>query len=415
LRYSLLSLARQAVRGHQGWSPAWRNPELQTRYDAVIIGGGGHGLAAAYYLAKEFGISRVAVLERGWIGGGNTGRNTTNVRSDYLYPESAALYEFALRRYEDLSQELNFNIMLSQRGWMMLIHDRHQLELAQHRVNALVCNGIDAEILSREDVARMVPYLAIGPAARYPVLGAFLQRRGGTARHDAVAWAFARGADRLGVDILQNCEVTGFERVGNRVVAVETTRGRIHTEKIGVSAAGHSSVLAGLAGFTLPITSFCLQAMVSEPMKPILDHVVISPNTGIYVNQSDKGELVFGGALDLYTSYGQRGTFPTIEHVVAGCVEMFPEFGHLRLLRHWAGLVDVSPDSSPIIGATPVENLFINCGWGTGGFKATPAGGYMLAHAVARGEPHPLAAPFGLDRFRTNRLIDEGAASGIAH
>jgi sarcosine oxidase subunit beta len=279
----------------------------------------------------------------------------------------------------------------------------------------LVCNGIDAEILSREDVARMVPYLAMGPTARYPVLGAFLQRRGGTARHDAVAWGFARGADHLGVDILQNCEVTGFERVGNRILAVETTRGRIGTEKIGVSAAGHSSVVAGQAGFTLPITSFCLQAMVSEPMKPILDHVVISPNTGIYVNQSDKGELVFGGALDLYTSYGQRGTFPTIEHVVAGCVEMFPAFGHLRLMRHWAGLVDVSPDSSPIIGATPIDNLFINCGWGTGGFKATPAGGYMLAHAVARREPHPLAAPFGLERFRTNRLIDEGAASGIAH
>jgi sarcosine oxidase subunit beta len=297
----------------------------------------------------------------------------------------------------------------------MLIRDRHQLELARHRLNSLVCNGIAAEIVDRAELQRMVPHLGMGSDRRYEVLGAFLQRRGGTARHDAVAWGYARAADSLGVDIIQNCEVLGFERTAGAISAVETSRGRIGARRIGIAAAGHSSVLAALAGFRLPIVSYCLQAMVSEPMKPILDHVVICPNTGVYVNQSDKGELVFGGALDLYPSYAQRGGWSTIESVVAGCVEMFPAFGHLRVLRHWGGLVDVSPDSSPIIGQTPVDNVLINCGWGTGGFKATPAGGFVLAHALARDEPHPLARPFGLDRFASRALIDEGAAAGIAH
>jgi sarcosine oxidase, subunit beta len=415
VRYSVISLLSQGLRGNRGWPTAWRPAEPRERYDTVIIGGGGHGLATAYYLAKEYGVTSVAVLEKGWIGGGNTGRNTTNVRSDYMFPESAAIYDLALRLYENLTRELNFNIMLSQRGWLTLIHDRHQMEAAQHKANWLRCNGVDGEVIDRESVRRMLPLLAVGGNPRFPVLGAFLQRRGGTIRHDAVAWGYARAADRLGVDIVQNCEVTGFVRQGPRIVAVETSRGRIDTSRIGVAVAGHSSTIADLAGFRLPVTSRCLQAMVSEPVRPLLDHVVISPETGVYINQTQKGELVMGGVLDHYHSYGQRGTFPTIEKVVTAAMEMFPAFADLRLMRHWAGIVDIVPDSSPILGSTPIENLFVNCGWGTGGFKAIPAGGFLLAHALATGRPHPLAEKFGLNRFVTNRLVDEGAAAGIAH
>ncbi len=394
---------------------AWRKAAPKDRYDAVVIGGGGHGLATAYYLAKEHGVSNVALIEKGWIGGGNTGRNTTNVRSDYMFPESAALYDFALRLYEELAKDLNFNIMLSQRGWLTLIHDHHQLDAARHKANWLACNGVDGEVIDTGDVADMLPLLNIHDNPRYPVLGAFLQRRGGTIRHDAVAWGYARAADRLGVDIIENCEVTGFERENGRIGAVLTSRGRIAAPVFGMAVAGHSTVIADMAGFRLPVTSRCLQAMVSEPLKPLLDHVVISPATGVYINQTQKGELVMGGVLDLYHSYGQRGTFPTIEKVVTAAVEMFPAFANMRLMRHWAGIVDIVPDSSPILGATPVENLYINCGWGTGGFKAIPAGGYMLAHSMATGRPHPLIRDFGLGRFRTNRLVDEGAAAGIAH
>lgn len=414
-RYSLFNLISQGLRGNSGWPRAWRRSAPRERYDAVVVGGGGHGLAAAYYLAREYGITDVAVLEKSWLGGGNTGRNTTNVRSDYMFPESAALYDLALRLYEGLAREINFNIMLSQRGWLTLIHNQHQLEAARHKANWLRCNGVDGEIIGREELRRMVPFLAVEGAARFPVLGAFLQRRGGTIRHDAVAWGYARSADSLGVDIIENCEVTGFEREGGRIGAINTTRGRIAAGRIGVAVAGHSSIIAELAGFRLPVTSRCLQAMVSEPVRPLLDHVVISPETGVYINQTQKGELVMGGVLDLYHSYGQRGTFPTIEKVVTAAVEMFPAFADLRLMRHWAGIVDIVPDSSPILGATPVENLFINCGWGTGGFKAIPAGGLLLAHAMATGRPHPLAEKFGLDRFVSNRLVDEGAAAGIAH
>ena len=415
MRYSLASLIRNGLRGNRDWPEAWRSAAPRDRYDAVVIGGGGHGLATAYYLAKEHGFQNVALLEKGWIGGGNTGRNTTNVRSDYMFPESAALYDFALRLYEDLAKDINFNIMLSQRGWMTLIHDHHQLDAARHKANWLACNGVDGEIIGTDEVVEMLPLLNVHRNPRYPLLGAFLQRRGGTIRHDAVAWGYARAADRLGVDIIENCAVEGFETAGGLIRAVNTSRGRIEAPVFGMAVAGHSSVIADMAGFRLPVTSMCLQAMVSEPLKPLLDHVVISPATGVYINQTQKGELVMGGVLDLYHSCGQRGTFPTLEKVVTAAVEMFPAFAGMRLMRHWAGIVDIVPDSSPILGATPIGNLYINCGWGTGGFKAIPAGGYMLAHSMATGKPHPLIRDFGLDRFRTNRLVDEGAAAGIAH
>lgn len=413
MNYNVFNLLWQGLTGNKGWQQAWRSPEPKPRYDAVIIGGGGHGLATAYYLAREHGMTNIALLEKGWLGGGNTGRNTTNVRSDYMFPESAAIYDMALRLYETLGKDLNYNIMLSQRGWLTLIEDQHQMEGARHKANWLQCNGVDGEIIGAGQVAEMMPGLQMD--GRYPVRGAFMQKRGGTIRHDAVAWGYARAADRLGVDIIQNCEVQGFEKSGGRITAIQTSRGRIETDRVGMAVAGHSGVMAEKAGFRLPITSHCLQAMVSEPVKPFLDHVVISPGTGVYINQTQKGEMVMGGVLDLYHSYGQRGNFPTIEKVITSAVEMFPTLSQMRLMRHWAGIVDITPDSSPILGQTPVENMYINCGWGTGGFKAIPAGGYMLAHSIAKGTPHELATPFGLKRFRDNRLVDEGAAAGIAH
>lgn len=414
-RYSAWSLARGAACGHRHWSAAWRDAEPKSAYEIIIIGGGGHGLATAYYLARNHGISAVAVVERGWIGGGNTGRNTTVVRSNYLYPQSARLYDFSLKLYEGLSRELNFNIMLSQRGMITLAHSRHDMDGLSRWANAMRMNGIEAALLSRDEVQSLAPALDFSPRARFPILGGFTQARGGTARHDAVAWGYARAASALGVDIVQNCEVQGFLRDGGRVVGVRTSRGPILGARIGIAAAGHSSVLAGLAGFRLPVTSYALQAMVSEPVKPTLDTVVLSPATGAYVSQSDKGEIVIGAGLDLFASYAQRGSFSVMQHTVAGTLELFPSFSRLPLLRQWAGIVDIVHDSSPIIGPTPIGGLFINCGWGTGGFKAIPVGGWTFAHVLATGKNHELAEPFQLDRFVSGALIDEAGGSGISH
>jgi sarcosine oxidase, subunit beta len=416
VKYSALALLRGALTGQRSWAPVWRSPEPKRAYDALIVGAGGHGLATAYYLARNHGLTRVAVLERGWLGGGNTGRNTTIVRSNYLFPESARLYDFSLRLYEGLARELNFNIMLSQRGLVLLAHSRHDLDAMARWANAMQMNGIDAQLLSREEVAARAPLLEMSPAARFPILGGFLQRRAGTARHDAVAWGYARAADSLGVDIIQNCEVTGFLiGAGGRISGVQTSRGRIDSERIAIAAAGHSSVLAQLAGFRLPVTSYALQAMVTEPVKPALDTVVLSPGTGAYVSQSDKGEMVLGASLDLFPSYAQRGSFAVTQSIIGATLAIFPAFSRLRLLRQWAGIVDVVHDSSPIIGATPVPGLYINCGWGTGGFKGIPVGGWTLAHVLATGRNHELAEPFQLERFHSGRLIDEAAAAGIAH
>jgi len=414
-RYSIFSLARNAVSYHQDWSEAWRSPEPAPSYDVIVVGGGGHGLATAYYLAAEHDVGRIAVLEKGWIGGGNTGRNTTIVRSNYLWDEAAHLYEKSLKLWEGLSQELNFNVMFSQRGVMNLGHTLQDMRDIYRRSNANRLNGIDSEILTPAEIKAKVPAMNVSSEARYPVLGASFQPRGGVARHDAVAWGFARAADARGVDIIQNCEVTGIRRQNGAVCGVETSRGYIGAKKVAVVVAGHASVLADMAELRFPVESHPLQALVSEPLKPVLDTVIMSNAVHGYVSQSDKGELVIGAGIDAYTGYGQRGSFSIIEGNVAAIVELFPIFSRVRMLRQWGGIVDVCPDACPIISKTPVSGLYFNCGWGTGGFKATPGSGWVFAHTVARDEPHELNAAFDLDRFTTGALIDEHGAAGVAH
>ena len=393
----------------------WRNPDPKSSYDVVIVGGGGHGLATAYYLAKYHGITDVAVLERGWLGGGNMARNTTIIRSNYLWDESAAIYEHSLKLWERLPQELDYDFLFSQRGVMNLAHTLQDVRESVRRANANKLNGIDAEWIGPEQVKELCPIINIGDDIRYPIMGATYQPRAGIAKHDHVAWAFARQADAMGVDLIQGCDVTGFVQEAGRVIAVETSRGRINAGKVALCGAGHSSVLAEMAGFALPIQSHPLQALVSELHELVHPTVVMSNHVHVYVSQAHKGELVMGAGVDAYNGYGQRGSFHVIEQQMAAAVELFPIFARAHVLRTWGGIVDVTLDASPIVSKTPVDQLYVNCGWGTGGFKGTPGAGFTFAHTIAHDEPHPLNQPFGLDRFETGILIDEHGAAAVAH
>ncbi|WP_424946132.1 sarcosine oxidase subunit beta family protein [Candidatus Spongiihabitans sp.] len=417
MRYSIFSLARNALTGHKNWQQAWKSPEPKPRYDVIIIGGGGHGLATAYYLAKNHNITQVAVLEKGWIGGGNTGRNTTIIRSNYLLEPNAHFYEHGMKLWEGLSQDLNFNLMFSQRGVLNLAHDDSQMDALHRRGNAMRLNGIDAEILDLKQIKKMVPLLDTSAQTRFPIMGGLLQPRGGTARHDSVAWGYARAADARGVDIIENCEVTGFKRAGGKVVGVDTTRGAIGARKIGVAVAGNTTRVMDMLDMRMPIESHVLQAMVTEPVKPMLDTVVTSGAAHLYISQSDKGELVFGGDLDGYNSYAQRGNFPVLEHIIQAVITLFPAVSRMRLMRTWGGLVDMSMDGSPIICKTDIQRLYLNAGWCYGGFKATPASGYCFAHTIANDAPHEYNAAFTLDRFHQGWLIDEKGvgASPMSH
>ncbi|MFH1795239.1 MAG: sarcosine oxidase subunit beta [Pseudomonadota bacterium] len=415
-KYSVFAIAREAMRAHKGWEAQWSSPEPRAEYDVIIVGAGGHGLATAYYLAKNHGITNIAVLEKGWLGGGNTGRNTTIIRSNYLYDESAGIYDHAVKLWDGLSQDLNYNVMYSARGVMMLAHNVHDVQSLKRHVHANRLNGIDNEWMTPEQAKEYCPPLNISKDARYPVVGATLQRRGGTARHDAVAWGYARAASDRGVHIIQNCEVKGIRRSANgHVTGVETSRGFIGAKKVGVVAAGHSSVIMQMADVRMPLESYPLQALVSEPVKPCFPCVVMSNTVHAYISQSDKGELVIGAGTDQYISYSQTGGLHILTHTLDAICEMFPVFSRMKMLRSWGGIVDVTPDRSPILAKTPVPGLYVNCGWGTGGFKATPGSGHVFAHTIANDNPHPINAGFTLERFRSGRLIDEAAAAAVAH
>ena len=414
-KYSAFTIAKKAMNYHQDWQRAWRDAAPKDEYDAVIIGGGGHGLATAYYLAAVHGMTNIALVEKSWLGGGNTGRNTTIIRSNYLWDEAAQLYELSLKLWEGLRQELNYNVMFSQRGVLNLGHNLQDMRDIERRVNANRLNGIDGEVVTPERIKEIAPLINISKDCRYPILGASWQPRGGTARHDAVAWGYARGADALGVDLIQETEVTGIRRKNGSVVGVETTQGFIGTRKVACVTAGNSGVVAAMAGLRLPVESRPLQALVSEPVKPCLDTVVMSNAVHGYISQSDKGDLVIGAGVDGYNGYGQRGSFHVIEHTLQAICELFPAFSRVRMNRQWGGVVDTCPDACPIISKTSVDGLYFNCGWGTGGFKATPGSGYVFADTVANDHPHPLAAAFNVDRFNTGALIDEHGAAGVAH
>jgi sarcosine oxidase subunit beta len=413
-RYSVFALAREAISHHQGWERAWASPAPKDHYDVIVIGAGGHGLATAYYLGKNHGITNVAVLEKGWLGGGNTGRNTTIIRSNYLQDPSAAIYEKARSLYETMSQDLNMNVMFSPRGVMMLAQTEHEVRGYRRTAHANALQGVTTEFIGPERVKDLCPIIHIeGP--RYPVLGALWQPRGGTARHDAVAWGYARACSAMGMHILQNTEVTGITRDADGVTGVQTSRGSIATKKLALIVAGHSGQLAEMAGFRLPIEALALQALVSEPIKPCMDVVVMANTVHGYMSQSDKGEMVIGGGTDGFNNFTQRGSFHHIEETVRALVETFPMISRLKMLRQWGGIVDMTGDRSPILSTTPVPGIFVNCGWGTGGFKAIPGSGWAMAELIAKGAPGPLAAAFGLERFREGRFIDESVAAGVAH
>lgn len=405
--YSAFSLIAQAFTGHRSWSRAWRDPDAKPAYDIIIVGGGGHGLATAYYLAKEHGLRNVAVIEKGWLGGGNTGRNTTIVRSNYMMPGNTMFYERSLRLWEQLSQDLNFNQMVSQRGQYNLCHSPASLDAARRRGNVMRANGIDAELFTRDEVMRRLPYLDYSDHARFPIIGSLFQPRAGTVRHDAVAWGYARGADALGVDIIQQCEVTGFIMERGAVVGVETSKGPIRAKKVGTAVSGHTGYLAAKVGLKLPLETHVLQAFVTEPLRPMIDSVISYAAAHFYISQSDKGDLVLGGDLDGYNTYAQRGGLPLVEHTFASAKALIPAISRLRLMRNWGGVMDMTMDGSPIICKSPVDGFYINGGWCYGGFKATPASGFCFAWTLAKDEPHPDNAEFTLDRFRNGYQIDE--------